>query len=76
MGFLLRTNIFELYKERFKNISELARTMGISVGYLYKVKQGKRGINSKFIIGAKKVFPGYTLDDLFYIASDRVGRND
>lgn len=32
MDFLLRTNIFRLYKEKYRNISELARAMGISAG--------------------------------------------
>ena len=49
-------------------MTELARAMGISGGYIYKVRQGKRGINQKFIIGAIKAFPGYKLDDLFYVA--------
>ncbi|MBA7522834.1 hypothetical protein ES705_14954 [subsurface metagenome] len=43
--------------------------MEISTGQIYKVKQGKRGINQKFIIGATKAFPGYNLDNLFYVDS-------
>ncbi len=45
--------------------------MEISTGQIYKVKQGKRGINQKFIIGATKAFPGYNLDDLFYVDSEQ-----
>jgi len=41
--------------------------MGISVGHIYKVRQGKRSINHKFIIGAIKAFPEYNLGDLFYV---------
>ena len=44
--------------------------MGISGGYIYKVRRGKRNINQKFIIGAIKAFPGYKLDDLFYVSED------
>jgi len=63
----LKTRVFELYKGKYRSLPELARVMGISVGYIYKVRQGKRNINQKFIIGAIKAFPGYKLDDLFYV---------
>ena len=66
----LHTRVFELYKEKYKSLTDLAQVMGISGGYIYKVRQGKRNINQKFIIGAMKVFPGYKLDDLFYVAPD------
>jgi len=46
--------------------------MGISVGHIYKVRQGKRSINQKFIIGAIKAFPGYKLDGLFYVEGQPV----
>ena len=64
----LNTRVFELYKGKYGSLPELARAMGISAGYIYKVRQGKRSINQKFIIGAIKAFPGYKLDDLFYVA--------
>ncbi len=41
--------------------------MGLSVSQVYRVREGKRGINQKFVIGAKKAFPNYGLDDLFYL---------
>ncbi len=66
----LNTMIFKLYKDKYRNITELAQAMGISAGYIYKVRQGKRGINQKFIIGAMKVFPECKLDDLFYISME------
>jgi len=44
--------------------------MGLSVSQVYRVREGKRGINQKFIIGAKKAFPNYKLDDLFYLDSE------
>ena len=64
----LEARILELYKGKYGSLPELARAMGISVGYIYKVRQGKRSINQKFIIGAIKAFPGYKLDALFYVA--------
>jgi transposase-like protein len=63
----LRTRIFELCDQRYKNITELARAMGISASQIYRVRQGKRGMNERFIVGAKKAFPESTLDELFYI---------
>ena len=71
----LNTRVFELYKGKYGSLTELARVMGISGGYIYKVRQGKRNINQKFIIGAIKAFPGYKLDDLFYVAT-RGGQNN
>ncbi len=67
----LYTRVFELYKGKHRNLIELALVMGISEGYIYKVRQGKRNINQKFIIGAIKAFPGYKLDDLFYVSPGR-----
>jgi len=66
----LNTRVFALYKRKYKNLLELARAMAISTGQIYKMKQGKRGINQKFIIGATKAFPRYNLDDLFYVDSE------
>jgi hypothetical protein len=42
--------------------------MDISVSQIYRVREGKRGINEKFIVGAKKAFPDYRLDELFYFS--------
>jgi len=64
----LGTRVFELCNGKYGSLSELARAMGISVSQVYRVRQGKRRINMKFIIGAVKAFPGYKLDDLFYVA--------
>ncbi len=65
----LETRVFELCNRRYSNLSELARAMGVSRSQIYRVRQGERGINGKFIIGAVRAFPGYKLDDLFYVAS-------
>ena len=63
----LKTRVFELSNGRYADLSELAQAMGISVAQVYRVRQGKRHINEKFIIGAVKAFPGYKLSDLFYV---------
>jgi hypothetical protein len=44
--------------------------MGISASQIYRVREGKRPINQKFIIGAIKAFPEHKLDDLFYCAPE------
>ncbi|GAI91129.1 unnamed protein product [marine sediment metagenome] len=65
---MLKTRVFELYPGRYRNLSELADAMGISVSQVYRVRKGQKFINEKFIIGAIEAFPGYKLDDLFYVA--------
>jgi hypothetical protein len=67
---LLKTRIFDLCPTRYKNLSELAQAMGISVSQVYRVQDGKRNINCKFIIGAIKAFPGYSFDELFYFVPE------
>ena len=67
---ILKTRVFELSNGRYKNLSELAQAIGISASQLYRVREGKRGINQRFIIGAMRAFPGYKLADLFYFAPD------
>ena len=67
---IIRTRIFELCNGKYKNLSELAQTMGISVSQIYRVREGKRNINQKFIVGAIKAFPGHKLDDLFYLVPE------
>jgi hypothetical protein len=68
---IIRTRVFEIATAKFENLSELARAMGISVSQVYRVREGKRGINEKFIVGAKMAFPDSRLDELFYIDSDQ-----
>ena len=63
---ILKTRIFELHGNKYDNLSELAHAMGISVSQVYRVRQGKRTINQKFLIGAAKAFPECKIDDLFY----------
>ena len=67
---IVKTRIFELCDDDYGNLSELARTMGISVSQIYRIRQGKRSINQKFIVGAIKAFPRYKLDELFYLAPE------
>lgn len=54
---------------------ELAQTMGILRDLIYRVRKGEHGINGRFIIGATRAFPGYNLDDLFYVAPEE-SQND
>jgi len=62
--------VFDLAAERFDNLSELAKKMGVSVSQVYRVREGKQSVNEKFIIGAKRAFPDLTLNDLFYFEAD------
>ena len=68
---IIRTRVFELANGQYHNLSHLASAMGLSVSQVYRVREGKRGINEKFIIGAKKAFPECRLDELFYFNSDQ-----
>jgi len=65
---VLRTKVFEMCNGKYKNLSELAWAMGISVSQIYRVREGKRPINQKFILGAIQAFPERKFDDLFYFA--------
>ena len=65
---LVKTRVFELCDSKYNNLSELAEAMEISVSQIYRVREGKRHINQKFIVGAIKAFPEYKFDDLFYFA--------
>ncbi len=73
---IVRTRIFELCNGEYRNLSALARAMGISVSQIYRVKNGNRNINQKFIVGAIKAFPEYKLDDLFYLTHEQFTVND
>jgi hypothetical protein len=64
------TRIFDLYPLKYGNLSELAQAMRISVSQVYRVREGKRKINQKFIVGAIQAFPEYRFSDLFYVAWD------
>ena len=66
----IKTRVFDYCDQRYRNLSEMADAMGLSVSQVYRVREGKRSINQKFIIGAKKAFPNYRLDDLFYFEPD------
>ena len=67
---LIRTRIFGFCNGNYKNLSELAQVMEISISQIYRVREGKRSINQKFIIGAIKAFPKHKFDDLFYLAPE------
>ena len=68
---LIKTRIFELSQSRYQNLAELAKAMGISLSQVYRVREGKRRVNQKFIVGAMRAFPGYKLDELFYLVADK-----
>lgn len=66
----LQTKVYELCSGKYTNLSELAQAMGISVSQIYRVREGKRSVNEKFIIGATRAFPECKFDDLFYVVPD------
>lgn len=67
---LIRTRIFELRASNYNNLPEMAKAMGISVSQIYRVREGKRHINEKFIIGAIRAFPDRKLEELFYLTPE------
>lgn len=72
---IIKTRVFELARGKYQNLAALAKTMGLSVSQVYRVREGKRGINEKFIIGAKKAFPDRRLDELFYFQPTQKSEN-
>ena len=76
MAMKLNTRVLKLYKGKYRNLVELAQAMGLSTDLIYSVRRGKRGIQQKFIIGAIEAFPGYKLDDLSYVASEKSQDDD
>ena len=42
---IVKTRVFDFGCRNFRNLSELAQAMGISVSQIYRVREGKRGIN-------------------------------
>lgn len=68
----LKTRGFEFSNRKYTSLTELAQAMGISVSQIYRVRQGKRTINEKFIIGTVKAFPEYDFGDLFYVIRGRI----
>ena len=78
-GMIVETRIFDLFNNGYngyKSLSELAHVMGISVSQIYRVREGKRRINQKFIGGAIKAFPNHRLDDLFYLVPQSTTGNN
>ncbi len=66
----LETKVFELYHGKYTSLSALAQAMEISVSQVYRVKQGKRHINEKFIVGTMRAFPEYGLSNLFHLVME------
>jgi hypothetical protein len=71
----IKTRVFEMANGKYQNLSDLAKAMGLSVSQIYRVREGKRGINEKFIVGAKRAFPERRLDELFYFHSPQTSRD-
>ncbi len=53
----LKTRGFEFSNRKYTNLNELAQAMGISLSQIYRVRQGKRPINEKIIMGGTKGLP-------------------
>lgn len=53
---IIKTRVFELANGKYHNLSDLARAMELSISQVYRVRVGKRGINEKFLVGAKRHF--------------------
>lgn len=66
---LLKTRVFKLYQEKYRNLNDLARTMKISLDEIYGVYEGKYTINERFIVGAIKALPEYNISHLFYFTT-------
>ena len=66
----IKTRVFDFYVGKYDNLSALAHAMQLSPSYVSRVRNGKRSINEKFIIGAVRAFPQCRFSDLFYIARD------
>jgi len=73
---LVKTRVFELCDSKYNNLSELAEAMEISVSQIYRVREGKRNINQKFIVGAIKAFPKHKFDDLFYFTPEPAAKEE
>jgi len=72
---IIKTRVYELAEGKYQNLSDLAKAMGLSISQVYRVRLGKRGINEKFIIGAKRAFPDRNLEELFYFHSGSPSEN-
>lgn len=52
------------------DMTRLAKLLGMASSQIYRVRQGKRGIHEKFIVGALTAFPEYKFEDLFHIEEE------
>jgi hypothetical protein len=65
---VVKTKVFDLGK--YHSLPELARSMGVSVSEVSRVRKGESNINQNFILGAIRAFPEHHFGELFYITSD------
>jgi len=70
----LKTRLFEL--NHLYDMAELAALLGLSLSQVYRVRQGTRGINQKFIVGALTAFPSRKFEELFYITLPKEIKKD
>jgi len=61
----LKTKIFDL--EEGRDMKKLAILTGLSLSEIYRIKEGKRGVHDRFIVGVLTAFPEKKFEDLFYI---------
>ncbi len=69
---IIRTTVFDLAEAYgYRSDRALARAMGVNPNVIGLVRSGRMGVGPAFIRGAKRAFPGKTLDDLFSVVDDR-----
>lgn len=68
---MLRTRIFDLMPYfGFRSQRELALRLEVHEATLSRIKSGEIAIGGDFISKAVPLFPGKTIDDLFYIEDE------
>ena len=57
MTMIIKTRIFQLCDGKYRNLSELAKDMGLSVSQVYRVREGKAVSIKNSLSGLKKSSP-------------------
>ncbi len=66
----LKTKIFTLYREEYRNLAELSRAMEIPESHINQVMEGSGQIGQAFITGVHKAFPDRNLCGMFFLVSE------
>lgn len=66
MEVTIKTNLFEGI-----SVPVLAKLLELDQSYVWRVKTGERGVQSKFIASALVAFPKLKFEDMFYIEVDK-----